>query len=72
MKLRNSDASAIDIPLAAPRARFLLPQGRGDEVTHAGDRPGRSEVPLKGLHTRDIYISDLHVDATKVRTRDLR
>lgn len=30
------------------------------------------ELPPKGLRTRDIYISDLHMDTIRVKTRGLR
>ena len=51
-------------------AAFPLPHGRGDQVTHAGGEPDPRERPPKGLRTRDIYISDLHVDTIKMKSRN--
>jgi len=53
-------------------AGFPLPHGRGDQVAHAGGGPDPRELPPKGLRTRDIYISDLHIDTIKVKPRDFR
>ena len=54
-------------------AEFPLPHGRGDQVREGGSlSPDRRDLPPQGLRTRDIYISDLHIDTIKVKTRDFR
>ena len=48
-------------------APFPLSHGRGDQVTHSG-RPDPREMP--GRKPRSIYVSDIHLDALKVKSRD--
>jgi error-prone DNA polymerase len=67
---RLTDLSA-DLATVGSREAFLLPHGRGDQVTHGGG-PDPRELPPKGLRTRDIYDPDLHIDTIKVKARDFR
>jgi error-prone DNA polymerase len=48
-------------------APFPLPHGRGDQVTHSGG-PDPREMPDR--KPRSIYVSDIHRDALKVKSRD--
>ena len=48
-------------------APFPLSHGRGDQVTHSGG-PDPREMP--GRKRRSIYVSDIHLDALKVKSRD--
>jgi error-prone DNA polymerase len=67
-----TDVSAELASVGVRDAAFPLPHGRGDQVTHGGAGPDPRELPPKGLRTRDIYISDLHIDTIKVKARDFR
>jgi error-prone DNA polymerase len=42
------------------------------KFTHAGGGPDPGEHPPKGLHTRDIYVPDLHIDIIKAKSRNFR
>jgi error-prone DNA polymerase len=53
-------------------ATFPLPYGRGDQVRNDGAGPDPRELAAKGLRTRDIYLSDMHIDTIKVKPRDFR
>jgi len=48
-------------------APFPLSHGRGDQVTHSGG-PDPREMPDR--KPRSIYVSDIHRDALKVKSRD--
>ena len=48
-------------------APFPLSHGRGDQVTHSGG-PDPREMPDR--KPRSIYVSDIHLDALKVKSRD--
>ena len=65
-----ADLSAELATVGSRDAAFPLPHGRGDQITHAGGGPDPRERPPKGLHTRDIYIPDLHIDTIKVKARN--
>jgi len=64
-----ADLSADLATVGSRDAAFPLAHGRGDQVK-AGGGPDPSELPPKGLRTRDIYIPDLHIDAIKVKSRN--
>jgi error-prone DNA polymerase len=52
---------------------FPLSHVRGDENRVGGSlSPNRRNLPPPGVRTRDIYISDLHIDTIRVKTRDFR
>jgi error-prone DNA polymerase len=51
---------------------FPLPHRRGGPIRDGGSlSPDRRDLP-QGLRTHDIYVSDLHIDTIKVKTRDFR
>jgi error-prone DNA polymerase len=51
---------------------FPLPHGRGDEFHHGSPGVDPRSLPHRVLNPRDIYVSDLHIDNIKVKTRDFR
>jgi error-prone DNA polymerase len=52
---------------------FPLPHGRGDQIRDGGSfSPDQRDLPPRTHQVRDIYIPDLHIDASKVKTRDFR
>jgi error-prone DNA polymerase len=51
---------------------FPLPHGRGDEFHHGSPGIDPRSLPPKGPKPRDIYVTDLHIDSIKVKTRDFR
>jgi error-prone DNA polymerase len=51
---------------------FPLPHGRGDKFHHGSPGTDPRSLPPKMLQPRGIYISDLHIASTKVKTRDVK
>ena len=47
-------------------AAFPLAHGPCDQVTHASRAPDPRELLPKGLRTREIYITDSHIDTIKL------
>ncbi len=48
---------------------FPLPHGRGDQV-RGGGGPDPRDSPKPAVQARDIYITDLHIDTLKVKSRN--
>jgi len=69
---RVTDLSAELASIGEREAALPVPHGRGDQATHGGSGQDPRELPPRGWRTRDIYVSDLHIDAIKPKTRDFR
>jgi error-prone DNA polymerase len=67
-----ADLSAELLTVGNRDTAFLLPHGRGDQVTHAGGGPDPRELPLRELRERDLYVPDRHVDSIKVKSRNFQ
>lgn len=66
------DLSEFLAGVGGREAPLRVRSGRGDEFSHGGGSPDIRDRPPRGLVARDIYISDLHIDSIKPRTRDFR
>jgi error-prone DNA polymerase len=58
--------------LAGVGDRFPLPHGRGDEFHRGSPGIDPRSLPPKGPKPREIYITDLHINSIKMKTRDFR
>jgi error-prone DNA polymerase len=67
---RLADLSGELATVGSRDAAFPLPHGRGDQVSHGGAGPDPRELPPKRLRIGDIYVSDLHIDTIKVKSRN--
>ncbi len=64
-----TDLSAELAAVGEREAGFPLPHGRGDEFHHGSPGIDPRSLPPK---PRDIYVSDLHIDSIRLKTRDFR
>jgi error-prone DNA polymerase len=67
-----SDLSNALASVGSRDADFPLPLGRGDQLRHGGSGQDPRDLPPKGLDVRNIHIPDLHIDTTKMKTRNFR